>query len=81
MPKRFRARRVGSLGKPNNPKRLTKTLETYKVVGISNQGGLNEYGQFVDFEQAKEIADHNTNESQICVVYGLDSRVVYSTER
>ena len=81
MPRRFKARRVGSLGKPNNPRQLTKTLETYKVVGISDQGGLNEYGEFIDFGQAKEIADAHTDESQICVVYGLDSRVVYSTER
>ena len=81
MPKRFRSRRVGTLGKATNPRKLTKTLETYKVVWINDEGGLMEYGQFADFGQAKEIADVNTDDSQICVVYGLDSRVVYSTER
>ena len=81
MPKRSKTRQVGTLGNPNKTRRLTKTLETYKVVGINDEGGLMEYGQFADFGQAKEIADVNTDDSQICVVYGLDSRVVYSTER
>ena len=81
MPKRFRARRVGTLGKAINPRKLTKTLETFKVVGIKDEGGLIEYGQFIDFVQAKVIADSHTDEVQMCVVYGLDSRVVYSTER
>lgn len=81
MPKRFRAKRVGTLGNPNKTKRLTKTLETYKVVGIKDQGGLMEYGRFGDFGKAKETADTHATDDQICVVYGIDSRVVYSTER
>ena len=81
MPKRFRSRRVGTLGKATHTRKLTKTLETYKVVGIHDQGGLIEYGKFGDFGEAKTTADTHATDDQICVVYGLDSRVVYSTER
>ena len=81
MPKRSKTRQVGTLGNPNKTRRLTKTLETYKVVGIHDQEGLIEYGKFGDFGEAKTTADTHATDDQICVVYGLDSRVVFSTER